>query len=99
MSDTAENQAEYPQLSSRKPGCGFPIAKLVVWFCVTTGAVLDAAMASFNTSEWQLSRLRWEATEVNLRHLKTTLTMEMIAAKTPEMVRKDLWVHLLAYNP
>ena len=35
---------------------------------------------------------------MNLRHLKTTLTMEMIAAKTPEMVRKDLWVHLLAYN-
>lgn len=24
--------------------------------------------------------------------------MEMIATKTPEMVRKDLWVHLLAYN-
>ncbi len=48
MSDTAENQAEYPQLSSQKAGCGFPIAKLVVWFCVTTGAVLDAALAPFS---------------------------------------------------
>ena len=222
MSDTAANQAAYPQLSSQKPGCGFPIAKVVVWFCVTTGAVLDAAMASFNTSEGQLSRQlyarltpddvvvadsaygtyadlalvkaagadgvfrkhharhcdfrrgkklgigdhrvvwhrppkcpqsmsqetfealpitlevrevhlriqqpgfrpteiivvttlhdpkrypkaqladlyqrRWQAAEVNLRHLKTTLNMEMIAAKTPAMVRKDLWVHRLAYN-
>jgi hypothetical protein len=42
--------------------------------------------------------LRWQAAEVNLRHLKTTLAMEMLTAKTPEMVRKDLWAHLLAYN-
>lgn len=41
---------------------------------------------------------RWQAAEVNLRHLKTTLGMEMLTAKTPEMVRKDLWAHLLAYN-
>ena len=24
--------------------------------------------------------------------------MEMIGAKTPEMVQKDIWVHMLAYN-
>lgn len=42
--------------------------------------------------------LRWSATEVNLRHLKTTLKMEMIFAKTPEMVIKDIWMHMLAYN-
>lgn len=42
--------------------------------------------------------LRWQAAEVNLRHLKTTLGMEMLSAKTPPMVRKDLWAHLLAYN-
>jgi hypothetical protein len=42
--------------------------------------------------------LRWQAAEVNLRHLKTTLGMEMLSAKTPEMVRKDLWAHMLAYN-
>lgn len=45
-----------------------------------------------------LYQLRWMATEVNFKHLKTTLKMETIAAKTPEMVRKDIWVHLLAYN-
>lgn len=46
----------------------------------------------------QLYQLRWQATEVNFKHLKTTLKMEMIGAKTPEMVQKDIWVHMLAYN-
>jgi hypothetical protein len=222
MSDTPANQASYPQHSNQKVGCGFPLAKLVVWFCVTTGAVLEVTMAGFTTSEWELSRqlyallqpddvvvadsaygtyvdlalvrsanadavfrkhharhcdfrrgkklgigdhivwwqrpqqcpqsmtradfealptslevrevhvliqqpgfrpkelivvttlvdpkrypkaklahlyqLRWQATEVNFKHLKTTLKMEMIFAKTPEMVQKEIWVHLLAYN-
>lgn len=222
MSDTPANQKVYPQHSNQKAGCGFPLAKLVVWFCGTTGAVLEVAIAAFRTSEWQLSRqlyatlqreevvvadsaygtyvdlalvrsqgadavfrkhharscdfrrgkklgigdhlvgwqrpascppsmslsefealpesievrevhlliqqpgfrpkeiilvttlldpkryskaklaelyqLRWHATEVNLKHLKTTLKMEMIAAKTPEMVQKDIYIHLLAYN-
>jgi hypothetical protein len=222
MSDTHANQKAYPQHSNQKAGCGFPLAKLVVWFCVTTGAVLEVTIAAFNTSEWEMSRqlyrrltdedvvvadsaygtyidlvlvqaanadavfrkhharhcdfrrgkklgigdhivtwqrpqqcprsmnradfealpetiqvrevhlliqqpgfrpkeiilvttllnpkrypkakltqlyhLRWMATEVNFKHLKTTLKMEMVLAKTPEMVRKEIWVHLLAYN-
>lgn len=222
MSDTPANQEIYPQHRNQKVGCGFPLAKLVVWFCGTTGAVLEAAIAAFSTSEWQLSRqlyatlqsedvvvadsaygtyvdlalvrssgadavfrkhharqcdfrrgkklgigdhivqwqrpvvcprsmtiaefealpesievrevhlliqqagfrpkeiilvttlldpkryrkaklaelyqMRWQATEVNLKHLKTTLGMEMIFAKTPVMVQKDIWMHLLAYN-
>jgi len=222
MSDTPANQASYPQHSNQKFGCGFPLAKVVVWFCVTTGAVLEVAMAEFSTSEWKLARqlyatlqpddvvvadsaygtyvdlalvhsvqadavfrkhharqcdfrrgkklgigdhivhwqrpercpqsmspvdfealppsievrevhlliqqpgfrpkeivlvttlldskrypksrlaelyqLRWQATEVNFKHLKTTLKMEMIFAKTPEMVQKEIWVQMLAYN-
>jgi hypothetical protein len=222
MSDTPANQESYPQHSNQKTGCGFPLMKLVVWFCVSTGAVLSVSMAAFNVSEWQMSRelyatlepgevgladsaygtyvdlalvqqagsdgvfrkhharhcdfrrgkrlgagdhlvqwqrpqhcpksmspqefeqlpetldvrevslsietpgfrplkiilvttlldskrypkaklaelyqLRWQATEVNLRHLKTTLKLEMVTAKTPEMVRKEVWVHLITYN-
>lgn len=56
MSDTLANQEVYPQHSNQKVGCGLPLAKLVVWFCGTTGAVLDVAMAAFSTSEWHLSR-------------------------------------------
>ncbi|MEG4108703.1 hypothetical protein [Microcoleus sp. S13_C5] len=42
--------------------------------------------------------LRWSGAEVNLRYLKTTLKMEMLTAKTPTMVRKEIWTHLLAYT-
>ncbi|NJM57802.1 MAG: IS4 family transposase [Synechococcales cyanobacterium RU_4_20] len=222
MSDSAANQAVYPQHGNQATGCGFPIAKLVVIFSLLTGAVVSACIADWHTSEIVLSRQlyadldpddvlvadqaygsymdlalvqqqqadgvfrkhharhtdfrrghksgigdhqvtwqkpkkcpehmteaefkavpetllvrevclrlsrrgwrdepiivvttlldaeryslqqltqlygwRWAAAEVNLRHLKTTLKLEMLTAKTPEMVRKDLWAHLLAYN-
>ena len=45
-----------------------------------------------------LYQRRWCATEVNFKPLETTLQMEMIAAKTPDMVQKAIWIHLLAYN-
>ena len=44
-----------------------------------------------------LYRWRW-GVETNLKHVKTTLGMEMLDAKTPEMVRKAIYIHLLAYN-
>jgi hypothetical protein len=39
MADTAANQAEYPQLPSQKPGCGFPIARIVVVVSLAVGTV------------------------------------------------------------
>lgn len=44
MPDTPENQAEYPQHGNQKPGCGFPIARILVLISLATGAVLDAAI-------------------------------------------------------
>ena len=46
MPDTPENQAEYPQHSNQKPGCGFPIARIVVLIALATGCVLDAAIGA-----------------------------------------------------
>ena len=40
---------------------------------------------------------RWTV-ELNLKHLKTTLGMEVIRCKTPQMVPKELYVYLLADN-
>ena len=40
---------------------------------------------------------RW-AVELNLRDIKTTMHMDMLRCKTPDMVKKEIWVHLLAYN-
>jgi hypothetical protein len=45
----------------------------------------------------KLYRRRWQA-ELNLRSLKTVLQMDVLRCKSPEMVRKEIWVHLLAYN-
>jgi hypothetical protein len=45
----------------------------------------------------ELYRQRWQA-ELNLRSLKTVLQMDVLRCKTPEMVRKEIWAHLLAYN-
>jgi hypothetical protein len=221
MSDTPKNQATYPQHSNQAPGCGFPIAKIVVMFSLVTGAAMEVLIAAFKTSEvvlarqlyktlspeevlladralgtyvdlvlvqsqqadavfrkhqsrksdfrrgkklgigdhlvtWskpkrrphhmsadefaalpekvlvrevhvlirqqgfrpkeiilvttlldpkvytkaklaQLYRWRWEV-EVDLRHVKTTLGMDELRGQTPQMVRKEIYVHLMAYN-
>lgn len=44
-----------------------------------------------------LYRLRWYA-ELDLRALKQTLQLDILRGQTPEMVRKEIWGHLLAYN-
>jgi hypothetical protein len=45
----------------------------------------------------QLYRARWNA-ELDLRSLKRTLQMDVLRCKTPELVRKEIWTHILAYN-
>lgn len=47
MPDTPENQARYPQPSNQDAGIGFPLARLVAVICLSTGAVVDAAMGPF----------------------------------------------------
>jgi hypothetical protein len=223
MPDTPANQAAYPQPPSQKPGLGFPVARLVVVFCLACGTVLDAALGRyqgkqqgentqlrtleqalepgdvlladryysgwFDIAFWQrrgvdvvvrlhqrrrcdlrrgrrlgpndhvvawakpkrpdwldeatyqgmpdelvlrevrvrvtqrgfrtravvvvttlldaqvyaardlaiVYRLRWQA-EIDLRSLKGTLKMDVLRCKSPAMVRKEVWAHLLAYN-
>jgi hypothetical protein len=44
-----------------------------------------------------LFRQRWHA-ELDLRTLKTEMQMEMLRTQSPAMVRKEVALHLLAYN-
>ena len=44
-----------------------------------------------------LYKSRWHV-ELDLRFIKTTLGMETLSCKTPEMATKEFWVYLLAYN-
>ena len=45
----------------------------------------------------RLYGLRWEV-EINLRHLKSSMDMDMLRTKSPAMVRKELAMYCLAYN-
>lgn len=40
---------------------------------------------------------RWNI-ELDFRNIKTTMGMEVFSCKTPDMVRKEMWAYLLAYN-
>src|SRR5207247_540672 len=45
----------------------------------------------------ELSRDRWHA-ELNLRSLKIPLELDVLRCQSPEMVEKEFWAKLLAYN-
>ena len=70
---------------------GFRVNKLVL---VTT--MLDAE--EYTKEELaDLFLQRWNI-ELDLRSIKDVLQMDVLRCKSPEMVEKEIWMHLLAYN-
>jgi hypothetical protein len=64
MPDTPENQAAYPQQRTQKPGCGFPIARILVVFSLSVGTALEAAIGKYQgkqTGENSLFRTLYDA--------------------------------------
>ena len=59
MPDTEENQRVWPQLSSQKPGCGFPQARICACFCLQTGALLSHEVGNKKSHELPLLRKQW----------------------------------------
>jgi hypothetical protein len=57
--------------------------------------ILDAAIDGGQIGD--LYERRWEG-EVDIRSIKSVMHMDILRCKTPEMVRKEIWAHLLAYN-
>jgi hypothetical protein len=70
---------------------GFRVESLVV---VTT--LLDARQYTRNDVA-ELYHRRWLA-ELDLRAIKVTLGIDVLRCKSPAMVRREIWVCLLAYN-
>ncbi len=70
---------------------GFRTRSVVV---VTT--LLDPAQASREELA-SLYRARWN-NELDLRSIKVTLQMDVLRCKTPDLVRKEIWIHVLADN-
>ena len=55
--DSDANQRRWPQPSSQKPGCGFPLVMIVGVFCLQSGALLRAAQGAWKTHEARLFAL------------------------------------------
>lgn len=47
MPDTAKNQQAYPQPPQQRPGVGFPLARMAVFFSLSCGAVVDLAICRY----------------------------------------------------
>ena len=51
LPDTKKNQRAYPQPGGQKPGCGFPLMKIVGVFSLATGTLLDYAKGNKHQHE------------------------------------------------
>jgi Transposase DDE domain len=92
-----EAYAEFPdelnvrelRITVKQPG--FRVDKLVL---VTTmlyeGDYTKEELANLFLQRWNI--------ELDLRSIKDVLQMDVLRCKSPEMVKKEIWTHLLAYN-
>lgn len=89
--DRMPRSIEIRQVHVRVGQPGFRTKSLVV---VTT---LTDAAAYAKDDIAELYHRRW-LVELDIRAIKVTLGMDVLRCKTPEMVRREMWTCLLAYN-
>lgn len=84
-----------PAMYARMPEC------MSVRQTKVAGRVLVTTLSdAHNVSVFDLDALyrsRWQV-EVDLRSIKAVMSMDVLRAKSPQMVNKEIAVHLLAYN-
>ena len=51
LSDTVENQRYFPQSENAKPGCGFPVARIMGLFSAQSGALLGHGVVGRDVAE------------------------------------------------
>ncbi len=65
-------------------------AKAIVVTSITDPAVPQKELSDLYWRRWNC--------ELDIRSIKHSLQMDVLRCKTPEMVRKEIWAHLLAWN-
>ena len=60
LADTPQNQKRYPQPTTQKHGCGFPVMKLAVLFSLASGAILNVLTGSLHHHDLRLLRGWWD---------------------------------------
>lgn len=56
LADTPENQKRFPQPTSQKPGCGFPVIRFIALLSLGSGAILKVMMDSLRSHDLRLWR-------------------------------------------
>ena len=94
---TAEDYAAVPaqlvvrELQVRVTNPGYRTKSLVLATTLVDGAVWSKDEIG------DLYHKRWQA-ELDLRSLKQTLGMDQLRSTPPDLVERELWMHVLAYN-
>ncbi|HEY7117823.1 MAG TPA: transposase, partial [Tepidisphaeraceae bacterium] len=62
--------------------------------------VVTTLLAARQTTKEDLATLHraWWHNELDLRSLKSVMQLRELRCKRPELVRKEVWTHVLAYN-
>jgi Transposase DDE domain len=61
LPDSKKNPKRYPQPSTQKKGCGFPVLKFMVLFSLCSGAVLHILFGNLHDHDLRLLHGLWEA--------------------------------------
>jgi len=62
---------------------------------IVVSTITDSSVPKNELSD--LYRRRWNC-ELDIRSIKHSLQLDFIRCKSPEMVRKEIWAHMLAWN-
>jgi Transposase DDE domain len=82
---------EVRELRVRVEQAGFRVAELVLVTTLTDPVEFGKeAVAALFLQRWNI--------ELDLRSIKVEMQMDVLRCKTPEMVEREVWAHLLAYN-
>jgi hypothetical protein len=94
------SRAEYAALADTLTVREIEVEVRVPGFRVKHLTLVTTLVDGWRTPAEELARVyrdRWHA-ELDLRSIKVTMQMDVLRCKSPEMVRKEIWMHLLAYN-
>jgi hypothetical protein len=89
--DALPNQLVIREVRRRVPVPGYRSREVVV------ATTLTDAEAFPSDEIAALYAARWHA-ELDLRAIKSQLQMDVVRGHSPDIVRKEIWVHVLAYN-
>ena len=89
-----------PNWMSRKEYDGYPKQITVREAKVGKNVLVSTLLSPRKTAKADLEALflqRWHV-ELDLRNIKTTLGMEALSCKSPQMCEKEMWLYLLTYD-